>query len=66
MHYRIACGVTIAVVVFAICSAIGDKIPYEIALTGLIAVLTYWSQAPTRSIGRQLEVVEESGDAEHS
>jgi hypothetical protein len=62
MHYRIACGVTIAVVVFAICSAIGNKIPYEVALTGLLAVLTYWSQAP-KSSARQS--VEESVDAEH-
>ncbi len=50
MHYKIACGVTITVVMFAICSAIGDKIPYEVALTGLLAVLTYWAQAPARSI----------------
>lgn len=49
MHYKIACGVTIAVVVFAICSAVGNKIPYEVALTGLLAVLTYWSQAPKSS-----------------
>jgi hypothetical protein len=64
MHFRIACGVTIAVVVFAIVSAIGNKIPYEVALTGMLAVLTYWSQAPR--IGRsQPEYVEGSGDAEH-
>jgi hypothetical protein len=62
MHFRIACGITIAVVAFAIVAAIGEKLPYEVALTGLLACLTYWSQAP---IVPRLDRVEGSGDAEH-
>jgi hypothetical protein len=62
MHFRIACGITIAVVAFAIVSAIGNKLPYEVALTGLLACLTYWSQAPAAT---RLDRIEESGDAEH-
>jgi membrane protein implicated in regulation of membrane protease activity len=62
MHFRIACGVTIAAVAFAIASAVGGKIPYEVTLTALLAVLTYWSQAPTQST--RLSRVEES-DGEH-
>jgi hypothetical protein len=57
MHFKIACGTTIAVVVFAITSAVGNKIPYEAALTGMLAVLTYWSQAP--SMGRQAREVQQ-------
>lgn len=55
MQFRIACGTTIAVVVFAIASAIGGKLPYEVALTGLLACLTYWSKAPIFSQGGPID-----------
>jgi hypothetical protein len=49
MHFKIAFVVTGAAVAFAICSALGEKIPYEVALAGLLTVLTYWSKAPEPS-----------------
>ena len=60
MHFKIAIGVSIGIIAFAIVSAVGDKIPYEVALTGMLAVLTYWSQAPV-----QHRPQAEGEDAEH-
>ncbi len=60
MSFKIASGVSVAIIAFAIISAVGSKIPYEVALTGMLAVLTYWSQSPT-----QHRPQAEGEDAEH-
>jgi hypothetical protein len=67
MHLKIAFCISAVVVAFVVVSAIGGKLPYEVAMTGLLAVLTYWSMPPRMTGSEplkdiQIEHKESDGD----
>jgi hypothetical protein len=43
---RIAGSITFIVVAFILASTVGGKLPYEVGMTGLLGVLTYWAIPP--------------------
>ncbi len=67
MHLKIAICISAIVVAFVLASAIGGKLPYEVGMTGLLAVLTYWSMPP-RITGinpaENSEIVDRESDVE--
>lgn len=50
MHLQIALWVTFVATAFIVSAALGGKLAYEVAMTGLLGILTYWA-IPPRTTG---------------